>query len=100
MLTDVEGLKFLIYEAATKINNGSPLNKLVHMAKIKANQVYQKVCIDGIQIHGAIGFTEELDAGLYHIQSKAYEFELGGQDFQLERIASELEDLKPDFLSL
>lgn len=100
MLTDVEGLKFLIYEAATKINNGSPLNKLVHMAKAKANQVYQKVCIDGIQIHGAIGFTEELDAGLYHIQSKAYEFELGGQDFQLGRIASELEDSKPDFLSL
>jgi len=100
MLIDVEGLKFLIYEAATKINNKSSLNKLVHMAKAKANQVYQKICIDGIQIHGAIGFTEELDAGLYHIQSKAYEFELGGQDFQLERIASELEDLKPDFLSL
>jgi alkylation response protein AidB-like acyl-CoA dehydrogenase len=100
MLAEVEGLKYLVYEAAWRIDSGSPSKMLISMAKTKANKVYQRVCLDSISIHGAIGFTEEMDITLYHLRIKALEFDLGGSDFHRERIARELEDYQPEFLSL
>ena len=100
MLIEVEGLRYLVYEAAWQINSGSPSRLHISMAKTKANKVYQSVCIDGILTHGAIGFTNEMDIGLYHIRSKSLEFELGATDFHREIIASELEKFEPDFKKL
>ena len=96
----VEGLKNLVYEAAALLNIGEPCKNLVSMAKVKANTVYEQVCIDGITIHGAIGFTEEMDVGLYHLRTKAMEFDLGGSEFHRERVMRELEQRVPDFLKL
>ena len=93
----VEGLKNLVYEAAWHINALQPRMDLVSMAKVKANTVYQQACIDGITIHGAIGFTEEMDVGLYHLRTKAHEFDLGGSEFHRERIICELEAQEPLF---
>lgn len=100
ILTEVEGLKNLVYEAAWHIDVGSPSKMLVSMAKTKANRVYHQTCLDGMLVHGAIGFTEEMDIGLYRLRAKAYEFDCGGSDFHLERIAQELEKYEPDFLML
>jgi alkylation response protein AidB-like acyl-CoA dehydrogenase len=100
MLIWVEGLKYLVYEAAWQINIGKPSKEIISMAKVKANEVYQRVCIDGIYIHGAIGTTEEMDIGLYHLKTKAMEFDLGGSEFHRERIVQQLEARKPLFLSV
>ena len=100
VLTEVEGLKNLVYEAAWHIDVGLPSKMLVSMAKAKANRVYEQTCLDGMLVHGAIGFTEEMDVGLYRLRTKAYEFDCGGSDFHLERIARELETYEPDFLML
>ena len=100
MLTEVEGLRHLVYEAAWKINAGEPSKFLSSMAKLKANNVYQQAGIDGVYLHGAIGFTEELDIGLYHIRSKAHEFDEGSSDLHQERIADELELARPPCLTL
>lgn len=91
MLTDIDALKYLVYEAAWNIDSGTPSRLLNSIVKAKANMVYQKACLDGIDIHGAIGFTEEIDVSLYHIRTKANEFELGGTDFHLNRVMEELE---------
>ena len=93
----VDGLKNLVYEAAWHINARDPRPELVSMAKVKANTVYQQACIDGITIHGAIGFAEEMDVGLYHLRTKAHEFDLGSSEFHRERIISELEEQEPLF---
>ena len=100
LLTQAEGLRYVVYEAAWKINSGEPSKLLSSMAKLKANHVYQRACIDGIYLHGAIGFTEELDIGLYHIRSKAFEFDLGGSDLHRDRIVHELSTFKPPFATL
>ena len=100
LLTQAEGLRYLTYEAAWKINAGQPSKFLSSLAKLKANSVYQKACIDGIYLHGAIGFTEELDIGLYHIRSKAFEFEVGGTDLHRDRIVDELAIAKPPCLTI
>jgi len=96
----VEGLKNLVYEAAWHINAGLPRKDLVSMAKVKANTVYQQACIDGITIHGAIGFTEEMDVGLYHLRTKAHEFDLGSSEFHRERMVRELEERQPLFATI
>ncbi|MEE8399947.1 MAG: acyl-CoA dehydrogenase family protein [Desulfobacterales bacterium] len=100
VLTEVEGLKNLVYEAAWHIDVELPSKMLVSMVKAKANGVYQKTCLDGMLVHGAIGFTEEMDVGLFRLRAKAYEFDCGGTDFHLERIAQELENDESDFLMM
>ena len=95
MLTEVEGLRYLVYGATWAISDGSPSDLHISMAKVKANDVYQRVGIDSIKIHGAIGFTREQDIGLYHIRTKASGFALGGSGFHKERVAMELENYQP-----
>ncbi len=97
MLIDNDALKYLVYEAAWNIDAGTPSRILNSMVKAKANMIYQKVCMDGIDIHGAIGFTEEIDVSLYHLRTKANEFDLGGTDFHMSRVAEELESLEITF---
>jgi alkylation response protein AidB-like acyl-CoA dehydrogenase len=98
MYIDVEGLRYLIYEAAWGISSGSPSDLLISMAKAKANEVYQRTCIESIKVHGAIGFTREQDIGLYHLRTKASQFALGDSNFHRERIATELERYQPPAL--
>jgi alkylation response protein AidB-like acyl-CoA dehydrogenase len=98
MFIDVEGLRYLIYEAAWAISSGSTSNLLISMAKVKANEIYQRTCIESIKVHGAIGFTREQDIGLYYLRTKAWEFALGDSWFHRERIATELENYQPPTL--
>jgi len=95
LLIDVEGLRYLVYQAAWGINIGSPSPLLISMAKARANEVYERTCIEGIKTHGALGFTREQDIGLYHIRTKASEFTLGSSDFHKEKIAEELDRYHP-----
>ena len=90
--TDIEGLRYLVYEAAWSVSAGSVSDLLISMAKAKANEVYQRTCIECIRVHGAIGFTREQDIGLYHIRTKASEFAFGDSHFHRERIAAGLEE--------
>ena len=90
LFNEIQGLRYLVYEAAWRIDAGLPdfpAAPLISMAKAKANKVYQRTCIDGMKLHGAIGFTEELDIGLYHLRTRA-NLALGGDTrFHLDRIA-------------
>jgi alkylation response protein AidB-like acyl-CoA dehydrogenase len=89
--TEIEGLRYLVYQAAWQIDAGVPSALLmVSMAKAKANEVYQKTCIDGIRLHGAIGFTEELDLGLHHLYTRASVSAFGDTTFHLEKVAAGL----------
>ncbi|MCX5996549.1 MAG: acyl-CoA/acyl-ACP dehydrogenase [Chloroflexi bacterium] len=88
MLTDVEGLQYMVYYSAWLLSTGAKADVYVSMAKAKANDVYQRVCIDGIKIHGAIGFTLDHDIGCYFRRVKAAEFVLGDTDMHLDKVAA------------
>lgn len=100
LLTDIDELKYLVREAAWNMNAGTPSRKLNSMAKAKANTVYHDVCYYGIFLHGAIGWTEEMDIGLYHLRTRSLISEAGGTDFHLEKISKELESYQPDCFGL
>jgi alkylation response protein AidB-like acyl-CoA dehydrogenase len=88
MLTDVEGLQYLVYQAAWLISSGQKPGAAVALAKAKADDVYQRICIDAVRIHGAIGFTMDHDMGCYFRRIKGAEFTLGDTGLQLEAIAA------------
>ena len=90
MMIDVEGARYLTYETAWQISEGRTPHLEISVAKAKANEVYERVCIEGIQIHGAIGFTRDHDIGLYYRRVKAAQFAMGDGDFHRENIATAL----------
>jgi len=90
MVIDVEGIHYLLYQAAWGIGVGSPSRLQISIAKAKASEAYQRICIDGITTHGAIGFTLDHDIGLYYRRVRAAEFAAGDTDSHRERIAVEL----------
>ena len=100
LLTEVEGLKCLVYEAAWKIENGNSSPMLNSMVKVRANEVYHRACYCSITTHGAIGWAEELDVGLYHLRTRALNFDAGTSDLHKEWVARELENYMPEFIKL
>jgi len=90
MVTDVDGSKYIMYEAAWKVGEGLPAIMEVSMAKAWVTEAYQRVTLLGHQIHGGIGFTEEHDMPLYFKRAKAAEATFGDADWHRETVAREL----------
>jgi acyl-CoA dehydrogenase len=90
MQIEADAVQYLLYQAAWGISVGSPSCWLISAAKVKANEAYERICIDAITAHGAIGFTMDHDVGLYYRRVRAAEFAAGGSDWHRERIADEL----------
>lgn len=87
MLIDVEGLQYLVYQAAWLLSTSAPCDLQIAMAKARANEVYRSVSLSGVKIHGAIGFTMDHDIGLYYRRVLGAASFLGDTDFHLEKIA-------------
>jgi alkylation response protein AidB-like acyl-CoA dehydrogenase len=87
MLVDVDGCSLLTYNAAWRLGEGFPAAQEVAMAKSSTNERFKRIAALGIQIHGAIGFTEEHDLPLYFKRAKAWEISLGDTSFHLDKIA-------------
>ena len=100
MLTQLDSLKYLVYNGAWQVSVGESSRLLNSAAKAKANVVYHDICHHGIYLHGAIGWTEEMDIGLYHLRTRGLTYDSGGTDLHLESIACELENEEPDFIKL
>ena len=90
MLMEVEGLQHLVYQAAWMMSAGADCATEVAMAKVKANEVFQRVALDGVKIHGAIGFSVEHDMGLYYRRVLASKFIPYDSGHYLEKVAEGL----------
>jgi alkylation response protein AidB-like acyl-CoA dehydrogenase len=90
MLVDVEAVQYLLYQAAWGISVGSPSPWQISAAKAKANEAYQRICIDAIAAHGAIGYSMDHDIGLYYRRVRAAQFAGGDTDLHREVIAARL----------
>ena len=87
MLIDVEAVQYLLYQAAWGISVGSPAPWQISVAKAKANEAYQRICIEAIAAHGAIGYTMDHDVGLYYRRVRAAQFAAGDTDLHKEVVA-------------
>ncbi|MBN1368219.1 MAG: acyl-CoA/acyl-ACP dehydrogenase [Dehalococcoidales bacterium] len=88
--TDVDASRLNTYKAAWMIDKGLPYAKQVSLAKAWCNEAYYRVTALSHQIHGAIGWTKDMDLELYTRRAKSAEFAFGSADFHREVIAREM----------
>jgi alkylation response protein AidB-like acyl-CoA dehydrogenase len=81
MAIDVEAARLNTYYAAWLISEGLPASRHAAVAKAVSSEAYRRVVALSHQIHGAIGFTKELDLELYIRRAKAGEVMFGDADF-------------------
>lgn len=90
MVIDVDGSRFITYQAAWKISEGLPASREAAMAKAWTSSASRRVTSLAHQIHGAIGFTEEYDVHLFYRRAKAGEIAFGDAEYHLEKVAQGL----------
>lgn len=90
MAIDVDGCRFITYQAAWMLSEGLPCAKEVAMAKAWTSEAYRRVTALGHQVHGGIGFIKDHDMQLYYRRAKAAEVTFGDADFHREVVAREI----------
>jgi len=90
MATDVDGSRYITYEAAWKVSEGLPATMEVSMAKAWVSEAYRRVTLLGHQIHGGIGFCMDHDMPLYFKRAKGAEPTFGDADWHREIVAQQL----------
>ena len=89
IFVDVESFKSLVYYAAWTVDDGiSELPRAASLAKAYGSDAFAKIGIDGVGLHGAIGFTAEYDIQLYLKRSKWARPMYGDSDYHYERVAA------------
>ena len=89
MFVDVESFKSLAYYAAWAVDDAADeLPRAASLAKAYASDAFARIGIDGVGLHGAIGFTAEYDAQLYLKRSKWVRSAFGDADFHYRRVAA------------
>ena len=91
MATDVDGSRYITYQAAWMLSEGFPCDKEVSMAKAWTSEACRRVAALGHQVHGGIGFTKEHDMQLFFRRAKQAELFFGDADFHKEIVAQEIE---------
>jgi alkylation response protein AidB-like acyl-CoA dehydrogenase len=89
MYVDVESMRSLTYYAAWTVDDApEELSRAISLAKGYGSDAFAEIGIDGVGLHGAIGFTAEYDVQLYLKRSKWTRPMYGDSDFHLERVAA------------
>lgn len=88
MYVDVESFKSLLYYAAWCLDQGDPeAPRFVSMAKAYAGEAFARIGIDGVQLHGGVGYTWEYDVQLHLKRSKWARTAFGDPDHHYDRVA-------------
>jgi len=88
MYVDLESVRSLVYYAAWALD-GAPeeVERVAAMAKAYAGETFARIGIDAVQLHGAVGYTDEYDVQLFLKRSKWARPAFGDPDFHYERVA-------------
>jgi alkylation response protein AidB-like acyl-CoA dehydrogenase len=88
MHVDLESYKSLCYYAAWVLD-GSPdeVPRAASMAKAYASEAFARIGVDAVQLHGAVGYTDEYDIQLYLKRSKWARPAFGDAEYHYDRIA-------------
>ena len=89
MYVDIESYKSLLYYAAWALADAlEEVSRSASMAKAYASEAFARIGIDGVQLHGAVGYTDEYDIQLYLKRSKWARPAFGDADWHYERVAT------------
>ena len=87
---DVESFKSLVYYAAWALDEGTRVaSQAVSRAKAYASEALPRIGLEGVQLHGGVGYTAEYDIQLYLKRSKWVRPAYGDADHHFEKLAAE-----------
>jgi alkylation response protein AidB-like acyl-CoA dehydrogenase len=86
ILVDVESSRSLVYYASWAVDHVEDARGSVSMAKAYASIALDRAGEDGIQIHGAVGFTWECDAHLFYKRGRFCRGLNGSPEYHHERL--------------
>jgi alkylation response protein AidB-like acyl-CoA dehydrogenase len=88
MYVDVESYKSLLYYAAWALDQrAEDAPAAVSRAKAHASDALARIGVDGVQLHGGVGYTWEYDIQMYLKRSKWARPQFGDSDHHYERLA-------------
>ncbi|MFO1329199.1 MAG: acyl-CoA dehydrogenase family protein [Rubrivivax sp.] len=88
LFCDLELARALTRQAQAALDAGSAdAARLVAQAKARANLSANRAVQEGVQMHGGIGMTDELDIGLFMKRARVLQELLGDTAFHLDRAA-------------
>jgi alkylation response protein AidB-like acyl-CoA dehydrogenase len=88
LFCDLELTRAIVRQALKALDDGAanaPL--LAAQAKARAGLTANRAVQEGVQMHGGIGMTDELDMGLFMKRARALQAWLGDAHFQMDRAA-------------
>ena len=94
MATQVEGARFITYEAVWNIGRGTATDKMVAMAKAQASRTATYVPMQAHQLHGGIGVTEEYDLHFFSRHGKERAISWGTYEECMNYLAGTLTDVE------
>jgi alkylation response protein AidB-like acyl-CoA dehydrogenase len=87
MRSDLDGLRYLVYQAAWTLAAGHPGELQVGAAKAYGNEALRAIFRHAHQVHGAIGFSTEHDLHLFTRRAKAVELSWGAASRHRDAVA-------------
>ena len=92
MKMDLETARSLAYYANWALESGAEDRvQAISCARIFATKAFVRISSDNIQIHGGIGFTEEMDCHLFVKRARFYENYLGSTEQYYKQAATALD---------
>ncbi|RSK29992.1 acyl-CoA dehydrogenase [Bhargavaea beijingensis] len=90
MATSVEAACLLVYQAADLYGRGLPAGKEASMAKLFASQAAMDCAIEGVQVYGGYGYTEDYPVERYFRDAKVTQIYEGTSEIQRMVISKHL----------
>jgi len=83
---DVQGIRFTMYQAAWRLDEGLPAAEELHVAKFWAADGGHRVAIAAQHLHGGIGVDTDYPLHRFYLWTKQLELTLGGATEHLRRL--------------
>ena len=92
LLSEIEGARWLTYQAAWNISEGFPCDYEVAIAKAWTSDGHERACWYAHQVHAGVGYA--MDAGLlplYSRRGKTQKYYLGDTRHHLRKVAEQMD---------
>jgi len=90
MATQIEASRQLMYHVCATIDGGESAALGASMAKYHASEMAERVCSEGLQVHGGAGYTSEFAAERYWRDARRTRIFEGTSEIQLQLISDHL----------
>jgi len=91
-ITEIVAADTMTFYAAWTLDEGLPARQLVAKAKALAGDTFKQASAIGAQIHGGIGFNEDVDTTLFLRRGKQLQLSMGDSGYWEDVLAEELLD--------